>query len=45
MKKVSSFYWAVFSVLTALTYLFSGVVDLKPTTGLYLKNSAHLSNV
>jgi hypothetical protein len=26
------------------SYLYSEVFDLKPTSGLYLKNSAHLSN-
>jgi len=26
------------------SYLFSEVFDLKPTSGLYLKNSAHLSS-
>jgi hypothetical protein len=29
---------------TGRLYLFSEVFDLKPTSGLYLKNSAHLSN-
>jgi hypothetical protein len=31
-------------VLVSPVYLFSEVFDLKPTSGLYLKHPAHLSN-
>jgi hypothetical protein len=36
--------WGSVTSVSKPSYLYSEVFDLKPTSGLYLKNSAHLSN-